>query len=71
MVSVGRPGYVVGGAMYIDPGSGSFIIQVLIATIVAIPFFLRHQIGRAVRSMRQLGRRADDTARSDDAGKNP
>ncbi len=57
--------------MYIDPGSGSFVIQMLIATLVAVPFFLRHQIARAVRSVRQLGRRADDTPRPDDPGTNP
>ena len=31
---------------YIDPGSGSLIIQVAIATLVAIPIFFRTQIGR-------------------------
>jgi hypothetical protein len=56
--------------MYIDPGSGSFIIQALIATLVAVPFFLRHQIRRAVQSVRQLGRRPDATARPDDPDAN-
>lgn len=37
---------------YIDPGSGSLIIQAVIATAVAIPFFLRHQIARLVRTVR-------------------
>jgi hypothetical protein len=37
---------------YIDPGSGSLIIQAVIATVVAIPFFLRHQIARLVRTVR-------------------
>jgi hypothetical protein len=37
---------------YIDPGSGSLIIQAVIATIVAVPFFFRQQIGRFVRSVR-------------------
>ena len=37
---------------YIDPGSGSLIIQAVIATIVAVPFFLRHQISRALRTVR-------------------
>ena len=43
---------------YIDPGSGSLIIQAVIATIIAIPIFLRSQIGRAVRTLR----RSDDQA---------
>jgi hypothetical protein len=37
---------------YIDPGAGSLIIQAVIATVVAIPFFFRHHIGRLVRSIR-------------------
>jgi hypothetical protein len=38
---------------YIDPGSGSLIIQALIAGVVAIPFFFRQQIGRFVRAVRR------------------
>jgi len=38
---------------YINPGSGSLIIQAVIATIVAVPFFFRQQIGRLVRSVRK------------------
>jgi hypothetical protein len=38
---------------YIDPGSGSLIIQAVIAGIVAIPFFFRQQIGRFVRAVRR------------------
>ena len=37
---------------YIDPGSGSLIIQVVIATLVAIPIFFRTQIGRVVNRFR-------------------
>lgn len=40
---------------YIDPGSGSLIIQALIASIVAIPFFFREQIGRLLRAVRKGG----------------
>jgi hypothetical protein len=38
---------------YLDPGSGSLIIQAVIATIVAVPFFFRQQIGRIVRAIRR------------------
>jgi hypothetical protein len=38
---------------YIDPGSGSLIIQAVIATALAVPFFLREQIGRVVRNLRR------------------
>jgi len=41
---------------YIDPGSGSLIIQAVIAAIIAIPVLLRSQIGRAIRTLR----RSDD-----------
>lgn len=37
---------------YIDPGSGSLIIQALIAGLVAIPVFFRHQIARVIRTWR-------------------
>jgi hypothetical protein len=37
---------------YIDPGSGSLIIQALIAGLVALPIFFRHQISRALRVVR-------------------
>ena len=41
---------------YLDPGSGSLIIQVAIASIVAIPFFLRTQVMRGITALRsQLG----------------
>ncbi len=45
---------------YIDPGSGSLIIQAVVATVVAVPFFFRHQIGRVVRAVR----RHETTARA-------
>lgn len=37
---------------YIDPGSGSLMIQALIATIVAAPFLLRREIGQIVDAIR-------------------
>ena len=37
---------------YIDPGSGSLIIQVVIATLVAIPIFFRTQIARIIHTVR-------------------
>ena len=38
---------------YIDPGSGSLIIQAVIATVIAVPFFFRQQIGRFMRTIRR------------------
>jgi hypothetical protein len=46
---------------YIDPGSGSMILQVLLAGLLAVPFFFRRTIGDFVRRLR--GRRdGEDTA---------
>lgn len=48
---------------YIDPGSGSLIIQAIIATLVAVPFFFRQQIGRAVRAVRRGDAKGRDEVR--------
>ena len=37
---------------YIDPGSGSLIIQAAIAAIIAIPILLRSQLSRVARALR-------------------
>lgn len=53
---------------YIDPGSGSLIIQVVIATLVAIPLFFRTQIARvihAVRGQKEVEPVAGDRAADD------
>lgn len=44
---------------YIDPGAGSLIIQGAIAAVIAVPFFLRQQLGRFVQS---VSRRGDQTS---------
>jgi hypothetical protein len=42
---------------YIDVGTGSMILQVIIGGIVAIPFLLRTQVARLGRSVRdRVGR---------------
>jgi hypothetical protein len=45
---------------YIDPGSGSLVIQALIAGIVAIPIIFRRQISRVVRALRGSDEPAPD-----------
>jgi hypothetical protein len=40
----------------------------VIASLVAVPFFLRHQIARAYRSVRSIGRHPEQPERTDDAG---
>ena len=39
---------------YVDLTSGSLVVQLVIASIVAVPFLLRTQIGRAFASVRAL-----------------
>ncbi len=51
---------------YIDPGSGSLIIQAAIAAVIAIPIFFRTQIARIVHTFR--GPKKDETAADDPAG---
>jgi hypothetical protein len=38
--------------LYIDPGSGSLLVQVLIAAVLAVPYFLRAQIARGINAVR-------------------
>lgn len=52
---------------YIDPGSGSLVIQVVIATIVAVPIFFRAQIGRFLGVLRGRKQKPDPV----DAGPEP
>lgn len=48
---------------YIDPGSGSLVVQALIAGIVAVPIFFRRQIARFVHRVRSDER--DDGIQTD------
>lgn len=48
---------------YIDPGSGSLLLQAILAAIISIPFFFRRTIGGALSRWRGGVRR-----RSVDAG---
>ncbi|MGH2429030.1 MAG: hypothetical protein ACRDGV_09140 [Candidatus Limnocylindria bacterium] len=55
---------------YIDPGSGSMLLQVLLAGALSIPFFFRRTIGNVVTRLRggpdrQDAERADGHERSE------
>lgn len=52
--------------LYIDPGAGSMVIQMLIAAAVAIPFFLRTQIARGIARIRGRGRSRSEEHRPRD-----
>jgi hypothetical protein len=51
--------------IYIDPGAGSMVIQAILATALAIPFFFRTRISRVVQRFRSLGRRDGDETTGD------
>lgn len=40
---------------YIDAGSGSLIVQAVIATLIAVPLFFRDKVGRVLRMVRSRG----------------
>lgn len=52
---------------YIDPGSGSMLIQAILAGVLAVPLLLRRTAGDAWRRLRGQRHRApgDDRRRSD------
>ena len=51
---------------YIDPGSGSLVIQALIAGLVAVPVFFRRQIARFVSTLRGRDTQGDSRRAQDD-----
>ena len=54
---------------YIDPGSGSLVIQALIAGLVAAPIFFRRQIMRIVNRFRGEDVATEMPPTSDDTSK--
>lgn len=52
---------------YIDPGSGSMLLQVILAGVLAVPFFFRRVITDAWHRVR--GERAADPHEEKDAGR--
>jgi len=54
---------------YIDPGSGSMLLQVILAGVLAVPFFFRRTIGDGWRRMRGNG--SDERARDEDPTTKP
>jgi hypothetical protein len=47
--------------LYIDPGAGSMVIQAALAAALAIPFFFRTHISRAVQRLREMRGPRDET----------
>jgi hypothetical protein len=52
---------------YIDAGTGSMVVQVVIAAIIAVPFILRTQLARGANFVKGvLGRKESES--TDDSG---
>ena len=51
--------------LYIDPGAGSMVIQALLATALAIPFFFRTHVSRVVQRFRRTPRTDEDSTPRD------
>jgi hypothetical protein len=52
---------------YIDPGSGSMLLQVLLAGLLAVPFFFRRVIGDTWHRVRGTRGEPKDTDGGEDA----
>lgn len=53
---------------YIDPGSGSMLLQVILAGVLAVPFFFRRAIAdgwRRIRGNNSPSERGDENASAD------
>jgi hypothetical protein len=53
---------------YIDPGSGSMLLQVLLAGVLAVPFFFRRFISEGWHRIRGTRDEAKQTEGGEDAG---
>jgi hypothetical protein len=51
---------------YIDPGSGSLVLQAILAALVSVPFFFRRTIGGAIGKLR--GRSKPESSKAEESG---
>jgi hypothetical protein len=51
--------------LYIDPGAGTMVIQAALAALIAVPFFFRAQVSRALQRLRELRGRGGDESTPD------
>jgi hypothetical protein len=51
MVGLPRHQEIVLNLAYIDPGTGSMVIQLLLASLLSIPFLFRRAVTRTVRRL--------------------
>ncbi|MBA2265256.1 MAG: hypothetical protein H0W17_02580 [Chloroflexi bacterium] len=50
---------------YIDPGSGSMLLQVILAGVLAVPFFFRRVISDGLHRIRGTRGKADEATRDE------
>jgi hypothetical protein len=55
------------GHAYLDPGSGSFILQLLLAAILGGAFLLRSYISRGFKAIRRMLGHAEPETSAEDA----
>jgi hypothetical protein len=53
---------------YIDPGSGSMLLQVILAGVLSVPFFFRRFISESWHRIRGTRDEAKQTEGGEDAG---
>lgn len=56
---------------YIDPGSGSMLLQVILAGILAVPFFFRRMISDGWRRIRGAGPTSQSTTSDEETDSRP
>ena len=56
-------GHILSNRAYLDPGSGSFILQLLLATLLGLGFIIKAYWGKLVRLFK---RNTDETQEPDD-----
>jgi hypothetical protein len=54
------------GAVYLDPGSGSFIIQILVAAAVGVGFFFRSYWAKLINKIRGIEETEDEEEDAED-----
>ena len=53
-------------AAYLDPGSGSFILQILVASLVGVGFFFRSTWARLINKIRGIEETEDEDAEDEE-----
>ena len=53
-------------AAYLDPGSGQFILQILVASLVGVGFFFRSTWARLINKIRGIEETEDEDAEDEE-----